>query len=108
MLAAKQVLLNGLSSSGNPKATVSRKPPICAATNDWKRRHLALLARLSEGPLTTHPSHPNSAVESTAVDPTRGRRQDRTAAPPVRDNQTPDLLVSCRHSSGIPALRTPV
>ena len=41
MPAAKQVLLNGLSSSGNPKATVSRKPPICAATNDWKRRHLA-------------------------------------------------------------------
>ena len=32
--------------------------------------------------------------------------KDRTAAPPVRDNQ-PDLLVSCRHSSGMPALRKP-
>jgi hypothetical protein len=107
MPAAKQVLLNGLSSSGNPKATVSRKPPICAATNDWKRRHLAFLARLSEGPLTTHPSHPNSAVESTAVDPKRA--VDKIGWLHRRcDNQTPDLLVGCRHSSGIPALRTPV
>jgi hypothetical protein len=62
MPAAKQVLLKGLSSSVT-EATVSRKRPTCAATNDRKGVKPANIIAIDERPVSALLSHPPRVPE---------------------------------------------